>query len=189
MDKLKTSHKLLHSFCIRPQTRFEAQNDKEEVLLVLRAHPITLLRTFINTLALFFILFFVNFFFPSFLNISQIIFINIFFLVFLVNYVWFGFINWYFNVGIVTNQRVVDVDFNVILYKEVTYTLISHIEDVTAKTGGFLESVFNFGNLFIQTAGTETNTEFLNIPHPSSAAKIINSIIQSQSNPHGNHIA
>ena len=100
------------------------------------------------------------------------------------SYFWFVFLNWYFNVGIISNKRIVDVDFNVVLYKEVTYTLLSHIEDVTSKSGGFFESVFDYGNLFIQTAGTEVNTEFINIPHPSAAAKIIDMVIQ-QSHYHG----
>jgi hypothetical protein len=182
MDDLQTSHKLFHSFCIKPATRFDTQGAGEEVLLVLRAHPITLFPIFTNGLFLFFILFFCNFFFPSFLNYSQILFINIFILVFIANYLWFGFLNWYFNMGIITNRGIVDVDFNLVIYKETTYTLLSHIEDITSKSGGFLESVFDFGNLFIQTAGTERNTEFLNIPHPSGAAKIINSIIHKREN-------
>ncbi|OGK63072.1 hypothetical protein A2334_00345 [Candidatus Roizmanbacteria bacterium RIFOXYB2_FULL_38_10] len=185
MNDLKTSHKLFHSFCIRPTTRFDSQSKTEEVLLVIRAHPIILIPTFINSLALFFILFFLNFFLPSFLTITQILFINLMFLVFLGNYLWFGFLNWYFNVGIITNERVVDVDYSVVLYKEITYTLLSHVQDVTAKSGGFLESLFNFGNLFVQTAGTETNTEFLNIPHPSGVAKIINTLIQNEKHIHG----
>ena len=182
MDELKTSHKLFHSFCIRPATRFDTQGTNEEVILVLRSHPVTLIPILINGLVLFFILFFTNFFFPSFLTLSQILFINVFFLVFIGNYLWFGFLNWYFNVGIITNRGIVDVDFNLVIYKETTYTLLSHIEDITAKSGGFLESVFDFGNLFIQTAGTERNTEFMNIPHPSAAAKIINSIVQKEEN-------
>ncbi|MBI4973332.1 hypothetical protein HZC27_01850 [Candidatus Roizmanbacteria bacterium] len=180
MDDLQTSHKLFHSFCIKPATRFDTQGVDEEVILVLRAHPVTLVPILINGLVLFFILFFTNFFFPSFLTLSQILFINVFFLVFIGNYLWFGFLNWYFNVGIITNKGIVDVDFNLIIYKETTYTLLSHVEDVTAKSGGFFESVFDFGNLFIQTAGTERNTEFLNIPHPSSAAKIINALVQKE---------
>ena len=180
MDDLQTSHKLFHSFCIKPDTRFDTQGTDEEVILVLRAHPIILIPPLINGLVMFFILFFANFFLPSFLTLSHIFFINIFFLVFLANYLWFGFLNWYFNVGIITNKGIVDVDFNLVIYKETTYTLLDHIEDITAKSGGFLESVFDFGNLFIQTAGTERNTEFMNIPHPSAAAKIINSIVQKK---------
>lgn len=186
MDELKTSHKLFHSFCVRPATRFDTQGRDEEVLLVLRSHPITLLSYFINGFILFVILVFTNFFLPSFLSVGQILFINLFSITFIVNYLWLAILNWYFNVGIITNRGIVDIDFNVVLYKETTYTLISHIEDVTAKSGGFFESLFNYGNLFIQTAGTEVNTEFLNIPHPSAAAKIINGLIQKGGN-NGQH--
>lgn len=183
MDELVTSHKLFHSFCIRPATRFDTQGDNEEVILVLRAHPVTLLPVFFNAFLLLAILIFVNFFFPTFLKPSQILFADLFFCAVIFAYCWHGFINWYFNVGIVSNQRVVDVDFSLILYKEVTYTLLAHIEDVTSKSGGFFESFFDYGNLFIQTAGTEVNTEFMNIPHPSAAAKIIDGVIQ-QNAPH-----
>lgn len=180
MNDFVTSHKLFHSFCIKPSTRFDTQEDNETVILVLRAHPITLLPIFFNGLFFLIILFFLNFFLPSVLNFAQILFINVFLLIFVGNYIWLGFLNWYFNVGIITDTRVVDVNFNVILYKEVTYTLLDHIEDVSAKSGGFFESVFNYGNLFIQTAGSELNTHFLNIPSPAAAAKIIDSLIQSE---------
>lgn len=178
MDELATSHRLFHSFCIRPATRFDTQEKNEVVMLVLRAHPITLLPLFLNSFFLLVILFFANFFLPSFLTASQIIFADLFFLAFICAYLWHGFINWYFNVGIISDRRIVDVDFSLILYKEVTYTLLDHVEDVTSKSGGFFESIFDYGNLFIQTAGSEVNTEFINIPHPSSAAKIIDYVIQ-----------
>jgi len=174
------SHKLFHSFCIRPDTRFDTQQSEENVYLVLRAHPITLLPVLLNSFFMGIILVVSNAFFPSFFTPGQMVFADLFFTAFIGAYLWHGFINWYFNVGIISDQRVVDVDFSLILYKEVTYTLLSHIEDVTSKSGGFFNSLFNFGNLFVQTAGTEVNTEFMNIPHPSSAAKIIDGIIQEQ---------
>lgn len=178
MEELKTSHRLFHSYCIRPNTRFDTQGHDEEVMLVVRAHPIVLLPPIINSLFLFFILVFLNFFIPSFLTVAQIVYFNVAGLVFILNYMWFFFINWHYNMGIITNQRVVDVDFHLIQYKETTYTKLSHIEDVTAKSGGFMGNLFNFGNLFIQTAGSEVNTEFINIPHPSSVAKIMDGLLQ-----------
>lgn len=80
----------------------------------------------------------------------------------------------------VTNERIVDVDFHGTLYKEVSASSIGKIEDVTIKTGGFAASLFHYGNLFIQTAGTEGNIEFINIPNPTQAASIINNLMRSQ---------
>lgn len=184
MDTTKSSHKYFHSFCIRPNTRFQSQGDNEVVIAMFRAHPLTLLFPFLNGFVFVILLFIANFYFVVYLNLKEILFINFFALVLIFNYFWYNFINWFFNVGIVTNDQVVDVDFNVTLYKEVSYTQLSHVEDVTAKSGGYFATLFNFGNLFIQTAGTEINTEFLNIPFPSEAAKIINQLVE-QTHNHG----
>ena len=40
-----------------------------------------------------------------------------------------------------------------------------------------MASLFNFGNVFVQTAGNELNIEFTNVPGSSDVVKIINSVI------------
>jgi hypothetical protein len=80
-------------------------------------------------------------------------------------------------VGLITNERIVDVDFYNVLYKEVTATRIEKIEDVTSKSGGFIESFFHYGDVFVQTAGNELNIEFLEVPSPSRVVRIINDLM------------
>ncbi len=174
---LNPSHNLLHAFCIKPNDRFETQHSDEQVLLVLRAHPITQIPWIINSLILLIVLIILNFFFINFLAPAQIFFANFFVLAFIFAYIWFNFLSWYFNVGIVSNQRVIDIDFHTVLYKEVSETMLTKVEDVTAKSGGFFASVFNFGNVFVQTAGTDINIEFFNVPKPAEVTKIINSLV------------
>jgi len=170
MHNLKSSHSLFHSFCIKPNYRFETQHANEQIILVLRAHPITQLPWIINSIVLFVVLIFLNFVFFNFLLPAQTFFANFFGLAFIFAYIWFNFLSWFFNVGIIT-------DFHAVIYKEVTETQLSKVEDVTAKSGGFFASIFNFGNVFVQTAGTEINIEFYNIPKPAEVTKIINSLI------------
>ena len=177
MHNLKPSHRFLHSFCVKPAYRFETQHTKEQVILVLRAHPITQLPWFINSLVLLIVLVFINFLFFEFLTPTQTIFANFFGLAVIFAYIWFNFLSWFFNVGIITTERVIDIDFHAVIYKEVTETQLSKIEDVTAKSGGFFASLFNYGNIFVQTAGTEVNIEFHNVPQPSEVTKIINSLV------------
>ncbi|MBI4008697.1 PH domain-containing protein [Candidatus Roizmanbacteria bacterium] len=177
MDKVKTSHSLLHAYCIKPAYRFETQQADEQIILMLRAHPITQLPWILNSFFLFVLLVFLNFLFPQFFSTSQIIFLNLFGGTVIFSYIWFNILSWFFNVGIITNERIIDVDFHGVIYKEVTETKLSKVEDVTTKSGGFIASLFNYGNVFIQTAGTELNIEFINIPKPSEATKIINDLI------------
>jgi len=177
--KPESSHHLFHSFCLRPALRFETQGDDETVILVLRAHPVTQIPWIITALIILILPFFFNFFLANYLSTQQIIFINFFWYVLLFSYVFLNILNFLFNVGIITDHRIVDVDFHQILYKEVTVSTISKVEDVTVKTAGFIASLFNYGNLFIQTAGTEINIEFINIPKPAQAASIINHLMKT----------
>jgi len=177
MNSLRPSHSLLHSFCIKPGYRFESQRAREQVMLVLRAHPITQLPWIINSFFLLVILFGLNFIFNNFLTPPQIIYVNFFVIAITFAYIWFNFLRWFFNVGIITDERIIDIDFHGVIYKEVTETQLPKVEDVTAKSGGFFASVFNYGNIFIQTAGTELNIEFDNVPKPAEVTKIINNLI------------
>lgn len=176
MDLSKPSHHAWHSFCVRPQIKFETQTEGEEVILVLRAHPVTLIPWIINTIFLFVILIFIDNFLPNFLSTAQIFFVNLIAITAILFYIWFNILSYLFNVGIVTNQRVVDVDLSGIIYKEVTEAKLSKIEDITDKTSGYFASVFNFGDVFIQTAGTEENIEFLKVPRPADVVRIINDL-------------
>jgi len=178
MLQLEENHSFLHAMCVRPGIKFEDQKVEEEVLLSLRAHPITLVPTLINSIILFVLIFFSSFVLGQFLNSVQLIYTITFFCFVTFIYLWFQIINWYFNIGIITNKQIVDVAFSALSYRNVTRTELTHVEDITVKTSGFLPSIFDYGNIFIQTAGTETNTEFFQIPHPARAAHIIQDVLK-----------
>lgn len=171
------SHRFFHSFDLLPHIQFETQHQDEEVVLALRAHPITLLPWIINSIVLLILIFLLNIFYPSFFSISQIIFLNILAVSVVFAYVWFNFLGWFFNVGIITKERILDIDLHSVIYKETTVTQLNKVEDITVKSAGFFSSIFNYGNLFIQTAGADVNIEFLNIPAPADASKIINDLM------------
>ncbi len=180
MSNLKTSHQLMHSFCLMPGLRFEEQAPDEKVILAVRAHPISQIYWLINGLVMIFILLIVNIFLPSILKTKYIFFIDFFIFSVILSYFWFNIVSWHFNVGIITSQRVVDIDFSSILYKEFSTAMLGRIEDVTSKTSGFFASFADYGNVHIQTAGTETNLDFINIPKPTETAKIINSLLNKK---------
>lgn len=88
-----------------------------------------------------------------------------------------NFLLWYFDLSIVTNERIVDIDFPNILRKEVSATTLARVEDVTMRRGGFIRVLFNYGDIFIQTAGTELEFEFLSVPNPEQVVRIINELM------------
>ena len=180
MENNNKKSSVFYSYNLNPQINFETHGEGEKIILLLRSHPFTQLRWVLASI-LFFILFFVFNFFPqSFFNLGQILIINLFFIVFILSYIWFNILNWYFNVGIITNKRVIDIDFYAVLYKEITNAQLGRIEDTTVKSGGYIESFFDYGSIFVQTAGTEANVEFINVPHPSDAVQIINKLLSKK---------
>lgn len=172
----KPYHSPFHAYCIKPNVSFEEQVDGEEVLIQTRPHPITQVPWLVNSLILFGLLLVSNIFTMQYLSTAQIIFGNLFGLGFIFAYVWFNFIMWYFDVGLVTNLRVVDIDFPSILIREISATQVDKIEEATARIIGAASSIFNFGDVYVQTAGSEQNIEFLRVPYPSRIVKIINNL-------------
>lgn len=179
---LKPEHDNLHSFCIYPNEKIEAQRSDEVIILRLRQHPLTQLPWVLNIVFLIIIIAILNIFIPGFATVGQIIVFNAFSVTFIFSYGWVNFLLWYFNVGVVTNARLLDIDFHNLLYKEVTASNIDKVADVTAKVGGFFGSIFQYGNVFVKTEGGDTqNVEFENVPRPSDVVHIINDLVVSSS--------
>jgi cell division protein FtsL len=84
-----------------------------------------------------------------------------------------SFLVWFFNASIVTNRRIVDIDFHNLIYKEVSDTEHDQIQDVTYKMGGAVRTIFNYGDVYVQTASEVPNFEFLAVPKPDEVAKLL----------------
>lgn len=173
------SHSWLHSFCIRPDVHFDIQHENEEVLLVVRKHPFTQIPWIFNTSVLVLLAFFLGTFILSeFLLPNQILVFYLFSGFFIFSYMWVNLLLWYFTVGIVTNERIVDLDFYNIIYKEYTATTVNQVSDISTTIGGFFGSILHFGDVFVKTEGFQQNIEFLNVPEPSQIVQIINQIMR-----------
>src|SRR3989344_8704155 len=93
------------------------------------------------------------------------------------------FVVYYLNIQVVTNLRVVDID-QVGLFSHVVSELhIAKIEDVTSETNGVFGTVFNYGNVYIQTAGTVERFEFLNVPNPTAIEKLVLDLYEKLPHP------
>jgi len=84
-----------------------------------------------------------------------------------------SFLSWYFNVNIITDERVIDIDFYNLIYKEISDAEIENIEDVTLIQGGVWQTLFNYGLVIIQTAAETPQFEFKDIPNPSLVVNVL----------------
>jgi hypothetical protein len=177
MENNNKKSSVFYSYCLNPQINFDTHTEGEKIILSLRSHPFTQIGWILNSIFLFVFIFVLNFFIQNFFNLLQVFILNIFAVIFILSYIWISFLGWYFNVGIVTNKRVIDIDFHAVIYKEITVAQLDKIEDITVKSGGYLQSLFDYGSIFIQTAGTEANVEFNDVPYPIDTVQIINKLL------------
>lgn len=77
---------------------------------------------------------------------------------------------WYFNIFMVTNQHIIDIDFISLLSRSVTDIEIKDIESVRTNMSGVARSLFNFGNVAIETAAKHQEVLFENVPYPDRVA-------------------
>jgi len=76
------------------------------------------------------------------------------------------FIDFYLDIFFVTNDRLVDMNQSNLFARTVSEVDLYRIQDITSEVEGFVQQVFNYGTLFIQTAGTEPKFVVYNVPNP-----------------------
>lgn len=167
------------AFVPQPEARFESQHDDEQILLVLRQHPIVNLR-WIGLAALMFLAPYLFFpFIPvlSYLPDHYSFFFMVGWYLFIFTTIIEGFLGWYFNIYIITDERIIDIDFVSMIYKKVSEAKIDKIEDVTSTTAGVLGAVLNFGDITVQTAAEKREFEFSKVPEPTKVTQFLNELI------------
>ena len=85
---------------------------------------------------------------------------------------------WFFNVNIVTNEKIVDIDFDRLFDHRVSEAQLEKIEDVSHSTVGMWAVIFDFGTVYIQTAAEQREFEFINIPRPRDVQDTIDDLLE-----------
>jgi LPXTG-motif cell wall-anchored protein len=81
--------------------------------------------------------------------------------------------NYYLDIVIITNKRVIDVDQLSLFARDIASTPIENVEDVKIEVLGVLATLFKFGNLHVQTAGQMRETVISGVRHPERAKDLI----------------
>lgn len=169
------NHNPLSAYSYYPEhVKFVAADREEEVVLLLRKHPITNMGWMFTALLMAFAPILLTFFpFVELVPFRFQIFGVVMWYLITTAFVFEEFLSWYFNVYIITDERVFDVDFVNLLYREITDANIDQIQDVTTTVGGALRTVFKFGDVFIQTASGTPQIEFEAVPDPDRVASVL----------------
>ena len=159
-------------------TRFETQDPEEEIVMIIRPHLI------VNAwwVLLCGVLLFVPLVWPYFPGVSSLPGKFLFILTLL----WYAsvlmlafekFLMWFFAVDIVTDRRIIDVDFFGLLFKQVNVAQLAKVQDINYTQKGLAGSIFNFGTVNIQTASETASLDFDQVPDPERVVKILSELV------------
>jgi hypothetical protein len=162
---------------------FKDKEGEEKIILFIRRTFISNFRwLFFGSLLLILPLFlplFLRFFpnpFPILSNMFYL-FLGIFYYLVVATYWFINFIGWYFNIALVTDKRVIDINFSNLVYKDVAATKMNLVQDVSFSQIGAIRTFFDYGDVLVQTAGNLDNFIFESAPQPENIVHIVEDLI------------
>lgn len=161
--------------------RFPGQRDDEKIQFILRRHKITLFIPLLYLIVLAFLpivlyALLIPYTFSAFLESP---YMEIYFLMILIYYgfLWIiSFIEWmdyYLDIWIVTNQRILDVQQRGVFHRVVAELDLKRVQDIRSTVSGSLQTIFQFGDIQIQTASEDNVIKPKSIPHPVTVRREI----------------
>lgn len=163
--------------------RFVEQETDEVIELLLRQHWVT------NVPWIFFSL--IAFILPAILlqldqglgiNFSQSIPLNILieglviWYLLILAFVIEKFLHWYFNVYIVTNIHLIDINFETLLNRSIVEAGLENVESASSRISGIIRSLFRYGDVIVQTAAESQQITFDAVPNPDFVTDRINDL-------------
>lgn len=162
---------------------FEGEDNDETVLLTLRKHFVTNLRWILITVLMFnvpaiftLLLKYNGVTSWDFLPISYRVILFVFWYIFSFGYFLTSFLIWFYSVYLVSDKRLIDIDFHGFLHRRFSEAALSNIEDLTHQVSGFSQVVFHYGNVLIQTAGELRELDFESVPNPGKVQDFISDL-------------
>jgi len=84
---------------------------------------------------------------------------------------YYAFLDYYLDVWIVTNYRIIGVEQKGLFNRTVAEYKLFRIQDVMAEQKGIFSTVVDYGNIHIQTAGEQELVEFKQVANPNYIAR------------------
>ncbi len=88
-------------------------------------------------------------------------------------YAFLVWIDYFFDVWIITNERVINIEQKGLFVRTVSELKFSRIQDVTSEVSGMIPTMLNFGDVKVQTASEEDYFLFRRVPDPYHVKDLI----------------
>ncbi len=93
-------------------------------------------------------------------------------------FVFIEFTDYYLDTWIITNERIINIEQEGLFHRTASELDLASVQDTTAEIRGILQTVFTYGNVFVQTAGQKGRFHFKNINNPERVKEIVNKLVE-----------
>lgn len=159
---------------------FPGQYPDEQILLIKRRHYLVILGLVFVIILLALVPIIVYFGLPFILAlpdtqifISLLLFISGLYYLFLSVISFSLFIDYYLDIWIITDQRIISIEQKGLFRRTVTELRYGQIQDITSDVSGLIATYFQFGNVRIQTAAEEERMILRQVTHPIETRRVI----------------
>lgn len=143
---------------------FEGQWENEKVEGVIRKHWMAYFPTVFLMTVIFLFTFFFYYVFNFLLHFSHDA-MSMYYLVMGVIYLIilaYGMATWidyYFDIIIITDQRLISIQQKGLFVREIDGLSLTRVQNVSAESRGFIQTMFNYGTAYVETAGEQGTEE------------------------------
>jgi membrane protein YdbS with pleckstrin-like domain len=96
----------------------------------------------------------------------------------------FSFIDYYLDIWIITNERIIDIQQRGFFSRVISEQKLFRIQDVTSEVHGIIPTLLHFGDVHVQTAGTKERFFFNDVPNPDEIRDIIIKLVRLNQQKH-----
>ncbi|MBU4360794.1 PH domain-containing protein [Patescibacteria group bacterium] len=165
-------------------TLFPGQEPNEKIIKLMRRHWWVLFKIVFLYFILILLPLVLKNIFAKYINLLESEFISIALGLFLSLYYFFiltmffrAWLDYYLDIWVITSERVVNIEQKGLFARSIAAFRLYRIQDVTASVKGVLPTLFHYGNVHIQTAGTKQEFIFKQISEPYTITKTIITLV------------
>ena len=82
-------------------------------------------------------------------------------------------VDYYLDIWVITSEKIINIEQKGLFLRRVSSAKYEKIQDVTVEVTGFLQTVVNFGDVRVQTAGELENIVFRRVSDPYEVKNLI----------------
>lgn len=91
-----------------------------------------------------------------------------------------SFVDYYLDIWIVSNKRIINIEQRALFSRVISEQRLNRVQDITSEVHGIIPTIFNYGDVHIQTAGSQQRFIFKQVHHPDRIRKIIIDLMQQK---------